>query len=235
MFCRRFVWNFFRLENEHLNNCGNFRAVRDISVKPVNTDIKAELTIEKLMDDEHGPLPKRRMVSLLLSENNKPESSHIISDGIDEKEKDNLLENVDGRTDNGSLRDDSSSSGDNDEDVQKFAQLKVKSVFSRSTVSVVEEANGLVYNNIDRTTLHYNDNCPAVTKDVPNPAVTKDVPNLDDGSSLPSVNVIVHKDGRNTPEREAIHNNDDGRVLMDTVPPVQNDLTLLDDVVETAL
>ena len=21
---RRFVWNFFRLENEHLNNCGNF-------------------------------------------------------------------------------------------------------------------------------------------------------------------------------------------------------------------
>lgn len=21
---RRFVWNFFRLENEHLNNCGEF-------------------------------------------------------------------------------------------------------------------------------------------------------------------------------------------------------------------
>ena len=29
---RRFVWNFFRLENEHLNNCGEFRAVRDISI-----------------------------------------------------------------------------------------------------------------------------------------------------------------------------------------------------------
>src|SRR5436309_2550877 len=28
---RRFVWNYFRLENEHLNNCGQFRAVRDIS------------------------------------------------------------------------------------------------------------------------------------------------------------------------------------------------------------
>lgn len=25
---RRFCWNFFRLENEHLNNCGEFRAVR---------------------------------------------------------------------------------------------------------------------------------------------------------------------------------------------------------------
>ncbi len=27
---RRFVWNIFRLENEHLNNCGKFRAVSDI-------------------------------------------------------------------------------------------------------------------------------------------------------------------------------------------------------------
>ncbi|KAK6024279.1 SPX domain protein [Ostertagia ostertagi] len=32
---RRFVWNYFRLENEHVNNCGQFRAVRDISVKPI--------------------------------------------------------------------------------------------------------------------------------------------------------------------------------------------------------
>lgn len=31
---RRFVWNYFRLENEHLNNCGQFRAVRDISIRP---------------------------------------------------------------------------------------------------------------------------------------------------------------------------------------------------------
>ena len=30
---RRFVWNYFRLENEHLNNCGDFRAVRDISLQ----------------------------------------------------------------------------------------------------------------------------------------------------------------------------------------------------------
>eukprot|EP00055_Hartaetosiga_balthica_P005341 m.15515 g.15515 ORF g.15515 m.15515 type:complete len:800 (+) comp4487_c1_seq1:32-2431(+) len=27
---RRFCWNFFRLENEHLNNCGEFRAVKHI-------------------------------------------------------------------------------------------------------------------------------------------------------------------------------------------------------------
>ena len=37
---RRFIWNYFRLENEHLNNCGGFRAVRDISIRPtpINSD-----------------------------------------------------------------------------------------------------------------------------------------------------------------------------------------------------
>lgn len=35
---RRFVWNFFRVENEHLNNVGEFRAVRDIAVVPINTN-----------------------------------------------------------------------------------------------------------------------------------------------------------------------------------------------------
>lgn len=33
---RRFIWNYFRLENEHLNNVGKFRAVRDISVAPMD-------------------------------------------------------------------------------------------------------------------------------------------------------------------------------------------------------
>ncbi|CAF1400936.1 unnamed protein product [Didymodactylos carnosus] len=35
---RRFIWNFFRLENEHLNNCGEFRAIRDISIRATPTD-----------------------------------------------------------------------------------------------------------------------------------------------------------------------------------------------------
>jgi hypothetical protein len=49
---RRFIWNFFRLENEHLNNCGQFRAVRDISISPIQTtDLSV---IEKMMDDEDG-------------------------------------------------------------------------------------------------------------------------------------------------------------------------------------
>ncbi len=32
---RRFVWNFFRVENEHVNNCGHFRTQRDISIRPL--------------------------------------------------------------------------------------------------------------------------------------------------------------------------------------------------------
>lgn len=49
---RRFVWNFFRLENEHLNNCGQFRAVRDISIAPMNANDQALL--ELMMDEEDG-------------------------------------------------------------------------------------------------------------------------------------------------------------------------------------
>lgn len=49
---RRFVWNFFRLENEHLNNCGKFRAVRDISVAPI--DSSDQIQIIRMMDDEDG-------------------------------------------------------------------------------------------------------------------------------------------------------------------------------------
>lgn len=49
---RRFVWNFFRLENEHLNNCGKFRAVRDISIAPI--DSSDQTTILRMMDEYDG-------------------------------------------------------------------------------------------------------------------------------------------------------------------------------------
>ena len=40
---------WFRLENEHLNNCGKFRAVRDISVAPL--DASDQQQIIKMMDE----------------------------------------------------------------------------------------------------------------------------------------------------------------------------------------
>ena len=49
---RRFVWNFIRLENEHLNNCGQFRIVRDISIAPVAMNDQEEILT--MMDNEDG-------------------------------------------------------------------------------------------------------------------------------------------------------------------------------------
>ncbi|XP_043225599.1 xenotropic and polytropic retrovirus receptor 1 homolog isoform X2 [Amphibalanus amphitrite] len=54
---RRFVWNFFRLENEHLNNCGKFRAVRDISVAPIDASDQAEII--RMMDEDNGVTNRR--------------------------------------------------------------------------------------------------------------------------------------------------------------------------------
>jgi len=55
---RRFVWNFFRLENEHLNNCGKFRAVRDISVAPIDSSDQSHII--RMMDEEDGVVHRRQ-------------------------------------------------------------------------------------------------------------------------------------------------------------------------------
>lgn len=57
---RRFIWNFFRLENEHLNNCGHFRAVRDISIVPVQANDQAVL--ERMMDEKDGVVNRRSAI-----------------------------------------------------------------------------------------------------------------------------------------------------------------------------
>ncbi|XP_067012139.2 solute carrier family 53 member 1 [Anabrus simplex] len=75
---RRFVWNFFRLENEHLNNCGKFRAVRDISVAPIDSSDQAQIL--RMMDDEDGVInrhkkkadKKKEDTKMLISEPSEP-------------------------------------------------------------------------------------------------------------------------------------------------------------------
>ena len=47
------MWNFFRLEAEHLNNVGEFRAVRDISLHPIKLALKDEIEEEDVL----SPLP----------------------------------------------------------------------------------------------------------------------------------------------------------------------------------
>ncbi|KAI7891172.1 EXS family-domain-containing protein, partial [Mucor mucedo] len=46
---RRIQWNFFRLENEHLNNCGQYRAIKDIPLPFTlsDTDLKANMSDEE--------------------------------------------------------------------------------------------------------------------------------------------------------------------------------------------
>uniref|UniRef100_A0A1B6GBR3 SPX domain-containing protein n=1 Tax=Cuerna arida TaxID=1464854 RepID=A0A1B6GBR3_9HEMI len=70
---RRFVWNFFRLENEHLNNCGKFRAVRDISVAPLDSSDHTQII--RMMDDENGVTNRktqRKTVKKPVKEDKKP-------------------------------------------------------------------------------------------------------------------------------------------------------------------
>ncbi|KAI8887293.1 EXS-domain-containing protein, partial [Backusella circina FSU 941] len=43
---RRIQWNFFRLENEHLNNCGQYRAIKDIPL-PFKLTERAETDEEQ--------------------------------------------------------------------------------------------------------------------------------------------------------------------------------------------
>ena len=66
---RRFIWNFLRLENEHLNNCGQFRAVRDISIHPINIP-DAEVAEE----DGRGLRGLKRRASEILGINNQSSS-----------------------------------------------------------------------------------------------------------------------------------------------------------------
>ncbi|KAG0260556.1 hypothetical protein BG011_001829 [Mortierella polycephala] len=50
---RRWMWNFFRLENEHLNNCGQFRAIKDIPL-PFHIRIEGESDDEEYETDEES-------------------------------------------------------------------------------------------------------------------------------------------------------------------------------------
>lgn len=59
------MWNFFRLENEHLNNCGQFRAVRDISITPIDSNDQNQL--EEMMDEDDGVFTYRSEKRKLLS------------------------------------------------------------------------------------------------------------------------------------------------------------------------
>ncbi|KAH8287020.1 hypothetical protein KR054_000579 [Drosophila jambulina] len=55
---RRFIWNYLRLENEHLYNCGRFRATRDIHLAQLNP--RQERMLESMMDESDGVSNRRK-------------------------------------------------------------------------------------------------------------------------------------------------------------------------------
>lgn len=73
---RRFVWNFFRLENEHLNNCGKFRAVRDISIAPIESS--DEMQILRMMDEENGVINRGKRKGGGKKQNNSKEEKRAL-------------------------------------------------------------------------------------------------------------------------------------------------------------
>lgn len=77
---RRFLWNFYRLENEHLNNCGEFRAVRDISISGQNIDMSALSRILKIMDEPDGLSSFRSRVKAQLAAAKRKAMSNDYSD-----------------------------------------------------------------------------------------------------------------------------------------------------------
>lgn len=75
---RRFVWNFFRLENEHLNNCGKFRAVRDISIAPI--DSSDQTLILRMMDEPDGVVNRYSKTNRPKPKKSKdPEKKYLIN------------------------------------------------------------------------------------------------------------------------------------------------------------
>ncbi|XP_058230344.1 xenotropic and polytropic retrovirus receptor 1 homolog [Hemibagrus wyckioides] len=47
---RRSIWNFFRLENEHLKNCRRCRAIRDFDLPASPINLPQQILIDKLKD-----------------------------------------------------------------------------------------------------------------------------------------------------------------------------------------
>ncbi|XP_052789800.1 xenotropic and polytropic retrovirus receptor 1-like [Mya arenaria] len=72
---RRFVWNFFRLENEHLNNCGQFRAVRDISIAPIDSSDLSQLI--EMMDEDDGAFIHRSEKRRLIGKSKPKDKLHL--------------------------------------------------------------------------------------------------------------------------------------------------------------
>lgn len=66
------------MENEHLNNCGKFRAVRDISIAPIDFSDSAQIV--RMMDEEFGATNRRKRKILPTKKSNKEDKLQLVTD-----------------------------------------------------------------------------------------------------------------------------------------------------------
>ncbi|KAF9107576.1 hypothetical protein BGX29_005935 [Mortierella sp. GBA35] len=82
---RRWQWNFFRLENEHLNNCGQFRAIKDIPL-PFHIRVQGESDEEDDEDEDNNnddTIHNNNPPDLQHYHQNRPDSPyHITQEGV---------------------------------------------------------------------------------------------------------------------------------------------------------
>ncbi|KAI9300904.1 EXS family-domain-containing protein [Cunninghamella echinulata] len=64
---RRIVWNFFRLENEHLNNCGNYRAIKEIPLPFAMTEIYKSSEDEEEVGSIRLPLDQEDLANTAIT------------------------------------------------------------------------------------------------------------------------------------------------------------------------
>ncbi|CAO3628232.1 unnamed protein product [Cunninghamella echinulata] len=64
---RRIVWNFFRLENEHLNNCGNYRAIKEIPLPFAMTEIYKSSEDEEEIGSIRLPLDQEDLANTAIT------------------------------------------------------------------------------------------------------------------------------------------------------------------------
>lgn len=89
---RRFVWNCIRLENEQLNNCGLFRAVRDIPLEVVAPIDESHLEkVIMMMDSKDGPSMRSRIVRRRTLRPDRTSLAYIPSDLNEISQKSNYL------------------------------------------------------------------------------------------------------------------------------------------------
>lgn len=66
------------MENEHLNNCGKFRAVRDISIAPIDFSDSAQIV--RMMDEELGVTNRRKRKMLPAKKAAKDDKLQLVID-----------------------------------------------------------------------------------------------------------------------------------------------------------